>query len=1768
MFSHEAEQDARSDRVSTSRCRLGGGEVIGRFWALSIGVMIAAGGVSAATVTWDGEGDGQRWHDPLNWSGNALPAATDDVVLAPPEGASVVFAGSDAAIRRLDVRGVLRLASGHLDVGETATVSGTMELAGGRFSAAGGLSAVGGALHYLGGVVEGPVTVRNGALELGPSGEAAATFLLQGTCSLSGFVHANQTVRVQGSVTHGRALVTAPVGMTNQGTIRLECASNDYADRSVTLAVSSGWLRNEPGGRIEVSAANGEARSIQGAVRNEGTVSIESGITLVVNGSDRTFTQASGEILALGGFRLEGGDFDWTGGSLQGAVRVYNARVSVGDGLSQASTLRLVGAGNRLVENLSPLATLWVEGTMDWGAATLTAETGAENRGIIHLETSSNDWRDLGSRLDGGADGLLNAASGVIETVAGAGDARDITGRLVNRGRVEAGTETIFTGTLEAAGGAFMGPLRVKDSDVFVTGSPDEPTLINLVGANNRLLSDNFARTTLWVEGNVHYGPARLIMPTGVMNHGVIRLETTSNDWRDLGAYLQTQTGSLANGVDGTVDVRLGAGDRRVIEGNVVNEGSIVTEPGVTLEVTGVAPVFVQSKGQIDAQGAFLLDAGRFDLLGGVLKGTVRVLNTTVLVGDGLAEASTLRLVGADNKLVGNRSTGGTLWIEGTITWGSAKLTAEPGAENRGIIHLETSSNDAWDRASRLDCGPDGLLNAPGALISSASGSGDPRVITGRLVNRGRVEAGIETLFTGTLEAAGGTFTGPFRVKDSDLFITGSPAEPTLIDLIGPNNRLLSDNLARTILWVEGNVNYGSARLLMPTGVMNHGVLRLEATQNDAWERGSFLEVQTGSLTNAIDGIIDVRAGHGDRRVLEGNVVNEGSILIESDTSLEVIGTAPVFVQTTGQIDARGAFLLSSGRFDLLGGVLKGTVRVLNTAVLIGDGLGDASTLRLVGAENKLLANRSVMATLWIEGTVNWGAAKLTVEPGAENRGIIHLETSSNDAWDRGSRMDCGVAGLVNAAGGVIRAVAGAGDQRQITGRVVNRGRIEAEAETEFVGTLDAAGGICLGALLIHDSDLLVTGSPPEPTSLLLEGGANRLLTGNLPNTELWLRGNTRFGTAVLTAMGSVTNEGVIRLDTTSIDYRQLGSQLVLGTGVLHNGPGGTLRLAAGVGGPRTVAAALVNDGTVEFDIAGSVGSSRARHVNRGTLRLNGVTATFSGMTFENESAGRITGDGTLNVSGLRCSNAGTIAPGAPIGVLSLTGTLVQNPAGVVEIELAGSESGPVHDRLAVSGAAYLEGLLRLERLEGFVPELGSSFAVVTHAAPYGRFRQVEGTAVGDELRFDVTYQPTQVLIETVSASSTNEQAPTIVRQPANQEVVQGRPAWFGVTVNGATPLDYQWQLNEVDLPGATDSVLHLPAVSSADAGAYRVLVENAYGSVTSVPASLVVQQSIGTFVALAEAGATELPVVPGDGVRIEVFNGVGGGQAPAPAHLDGIEPDGTTLSPFIDFPRPGATVAVGTSFNRFFAETTTPPEQVSGLSAANFILRHGFYLRISRDLDLDPDTPAIDVQLGVGSDDGFHLAVGSVFIGSAGDRGFAYTYRTVSFEEAGLYPVTLLFAANAAGSSGLEFGWETAMHGTVIVPQAVLYRSPTPGQHLITFEEQPAGTVVSSQFAGEGILFQTVSGNLQVTADRPEEFVPVSAPHVYADPALDAAAPVEIELRFVEPATGRPATVDFLSFFVIDAEETGAVVTAFDPKGAEVFRQAYHGGGAAQEEV
>ena len=84
---------------------------------------------------------------------------------------------------------------------------------------------------------------------------------------------------------------------------------------------------------------------------------------------------------------------------------------------------------------------------------------------------------------------------------------------------------------------------------------------------------------------------------------------------------------------------------------------------------------------------------------------------------------------------------------------------------------------------------------------------------------------------------------------------------------------------------------------------------------------------------------------------------------------------------------------------------------------------------------------------------------------------------------------------------------------------------------------------------------------------------------------------------------------------------------------------------------------------------------------------------------------------------------------------------------------------------------------------------------------------------------------------------------PIITVHPADQTITEYQSATFNVTVTGTAPFTYQWQRNEVDIPGATSSSYLKPtAPPSEDRSNYRVIVGNMYGSATSNIAYLVVQ--------------------------------------------------------------------------------------------------------------------------------------------------------------------------------------------------------------------------------------------------------------------------------------------------------------------------------------
>ncbi|NJD51367.1 MAG: hypothetical protein FIB07_00690 [Candidatus Methanoperedens sp.] len=84
---------------------------------------------------------------------------------------------------------------------------------------------------------------------------------------------------------------------------------------------------------------------------------------------------------------------------------------------------------------------------------------------------------------------------------------------------------------------------------------------------------------------------------------------------------------------------------------------------------------------------------------------------------------------------------------------------------------------------------------------------------------------------------------------------------------------------------------------------------------------------------------------------------------------------------------------------------------------------------------------------------------------------------------------------------------------------------------------------------------------------------------------------------------------------------------------------------------------------------------------------------------------------------------------------------------------------------------------------------------------------------------------------------------PIIVTQPSSISVTSGKTATFTVGATGQLPLSYQWQKNDVSIPGATNAWYATPPVTQSDNGTlYSVIVTNVKGSVTSNQATLTVK--------------------------------------------------------------------------------------------------------------------------------------------------------------------------------------------------------------------------------------------------------------------------------------------------------------------------------------
>ncbi len=94
-----------------------------------------------------------------------------------------------------------------------------------------------------------------------------------------------------------------------------------------------------------------------------------------------------------------------------------------------------------------------------------------------------------------------------------------------------------------------------------------------------------------------------------------------------------------------------------------------------------------------------------------------------------------------------------------------------------------------------------------------------------------------------------------------------------------------------------------------------------------------------------------------------------------------------------------------------------------------------------------------------------------------------------------------------------------------------------------------------------------------------------------------------------------------------------------------------------------------------------------------------------------------------------------------------------------------------------------------------------------------------------------------------LAAVTVRAEPPLIITQPQGTSVLTGVDVGMNVIATGSFPLVYQWRFEGTNILGASKSSFSLGNVQPANTGNYDVVITNAFGSVTSLVATLTVHQ-------------------------------------------------------------------------------------------------------------------------------------------------------------------------------------------------------------------------------------------------------------------------------------------------------------------------------------
>ena len=846
-----------------------------------------------------------------------------------------------------------------------------------------------------------------------------------------------------------------------------------------------------------------------------------------------------------------------------------------------------------------------------------------------------------------------------------------------------------------------------------------------------RNLQGNFVNTgTLAVNTNVAFNETK----AQLTNEGAINLATGTQ-------LIATAESSVTNGTGGKV-AATGSGDVQLEPGTSFTEGAGITSGSkpvivrdAALHYTGTGASSIATHGtsstisgnvasgqsisieSINAEHSYLTAAASFTSAGTItLTSTEASANQAALIVSAgtLSNSGSINVeagVGGPRFLEGNLTNTGTIAINATTKY-DAKAVA---LTNQGALNLATGTQLLVTNESSVTNGTGGSI--------AATGSGNVQLEPG-------------TSFT---EGAGTTSgSKPVIVRDAALHYTGTGASSIATHGTGST---ISGNVASGQSISIESINAENSYLTAAASFTSAGTITLTSTEASANQAA--LIVSAGTLSNS--GSINVEAGVGGPRYIEGNLTNTGTIAINATTKynassavltnegalklttatqLLVTNAGSVINGTGGSIVAgEGAAVVdeSGTSFTEGAGTTSGTKPVIvRDGSLKYTGSG-ASVIAVHGTGSTLSGNLAAGQSLSIEST-NSENAQETAATGFTNAGTIVLTSTETNANFAALTMTTGT--LTNS--GSIKVETGVGGARYLEGSLTNTGTLAVSQTTKYdtaKATLSNQGAINIATGVA----LAVTGASTvsnESGGMIAATG-----TGALTQTE----GTFNQGLGKTTT--SKTSEPVI-LDRVALHY--------LDKGVSKIAQRGTSTLSGTISPKVTLS---IQSTCSEHAVDTAAGS----FLNSGTINLtnvetcpNNVTLALSGGTLENK--------GTINVlfphGGVRTIEGGltnektlSIANEAS-QALKVTGSYSQGAKATLKLTIAGTSN---FSRLAAGGSVALAGKLSLKQLK-FTGKAGESFGVITGASRSGEFASVTGNAIkGGTLHYVPHYGPAAV---------------------------------------------------------------------------------------------------------------------------------------------------------------------------------------------------------------------------------------------------------------------------------------------------------------------------------------------------------------------------------------------------------------------------------------